>query len=62
MTSIKDRIQSAFRGLFGVQTPVTAVRLPEIQATFDLAQTTVHNRRHWANADSLHERFVRHRC
>ncbi|HIF00784.1 MAG TPA: phage portal protein [Fuerstia sp.] len=53
MTSIKDRIQSAFRGLLGVQPPVTAVRPAGIQATFDLAQTTVHNRRHWANADSL---------
>jgi hypothetical protein len=53
MTSIKDRIQSAFRGLLGVQPPVTSDRPAEIQATFDLAQTTVHNRRHWANADSL---------
>jgi hypothetical protein len=53
MTSIKDRIQSAFRGLFGGQTSTKAARPTEVQATFDLAQTTVHNRRHWANADSL---------
>ena len=28
-------------------------RTAEIQAKFDLAQTTAHNRRHWANADAL---------
>ena len=54
MTSISNRLQSAFRGLLGRQTPVISPhRPPEMQAKFDLAQTTVHNRRHWANADSL---------
>lgn len=28
-------------------------RSSDVKATFDLAQTTAHNRRHWANADNL---------
>jgi hypothetical protein len=28
-------------------------RTADVRASFDLAKTTVHNRRHWANADGL---------
>ncbi|MEO2033594.1 MAG: hypothetical protein ABGZ35_16060, partial [Planctomycetaceae bacterium] len=31
-------------------------RTSNVRASFDLAKTTAHNRRHWANADSLSAR------
>lgn len=54
MTSVTDRLQSALRGLLRLQTPAVSPQRPaDMRAKFDLTQTTVQNRRHGANADSL---------